>query len=251
LADQFTATAAAVDMKLAGRVFRPAAWSILLTGAGVALFAALGLWQLDRAAYKQAIENKYAERLAGDYQPYRPDGDFAEIAYRKLRLDGRFDNRHHFLLDNQTHQGRAGYHVLTPFRLRDSDAIVLVDRGWAPWGARRDPLPAIEPAPASPRIDGIVHLPEKSMFQIGEVELTSDWPQLIAYLDLEMLREQYSPRLLPMVLWMAPEADGPYLREWQPVWLPPQKSRAYAMQWFAFAAIAVSLFFILNLRKIE
>jgi surfeit locus 1 family protein len=238
-------------MKLAGREFRPAAWSVLLTCAGVALFCALGLWQLERAAYKQAIEDKYAARLGADYRRYRPGDETGDIAYRKLRFDGRFDPEHHFLLDNQTHQGRAGYHVLTPFRLRDSDAILLVDRGWAPWGASRDPLPAIEPAPASSAVSGIAHLPEKSKFQIGEVELNSEWPQLIPYLDLEMLREQYSPRLLPMVLWMAPETADPYLREWRPVWLPPQKSRAYAVQWFSFAVVALLLFFILNLRKTE
>ena len=236
-------------MNLGGLRFRPALWSVLVMSAGVSLFCVLGLWQLDRAAVKQAIEDRYAARLESDYARYSAeDGD---IVYRRLWFEGRFDNDHHFLLDNRVHQGKAGFNVLTPFRLRDSDAVVLVDRGWAPWGASRDPLPEIEPAPAADRVFGIVHLPEKSRFQIGEVELGAEWPQLIPYLDLELLREQYSPRLLPVVLWMAPEAPGAYVREWQPVWMPPEKSRAYAVQWFSFAAIALLLFVVLNLRKVE
>ena len=238
-------------MKIRGRVFRPPVWSVLLTLAGVILFSALGLWQLERAAVKQAIEDSYAARLESDYQPYRADESPEDMVYRRLWLEGRFDNDHHFLLDNRVQQGRAGYNVLTPFRLRDSDTIVLVDRGWAPWGARRDPLPEIQPAPAGDRVFGIVHVPEKSRFQMGRVELAAAWPQLIPYLDLELLREQYSPRLLPMVLWMAPESEDKYVREWQPVWMPPEKSRAYAVQWFSFAAIALVLFVVLNLRKAE
>jgi cytochrome oxidase assembly protein ShyY1 len=54
-----------------------------------------------------------------------------------------------------------------------------------------------------------------------------------------------------MVLWMAPESRGNYLRDWHPVWLPPERSRAYAVQWFSFAGIALLLFILLNLRKIE
>ena len=224
---------------------------MVLTLAGVSLLASLGIWQLERAAHKQAIEDKYASRLAADYQLYRQGDESGDIAYRKLRFEGRFDEQHNFLLDNQVYESKAGFQVLTPFRLRDSDLIVLVNRGWAAWGPHRDPLPEVEPVSDLEQVSGIVHLPEASVFQLGEVKLTGEWPQLIPYLDLELLREQYSPRLLPLVLWMDPDSDGSYVREWQPVWLPPEKSRAYAVQWFSFAAIALLLFIILNLRKVE
>ena len=224
---------------------------MVLTLAGVSLFASLGIWQLERAAHKQAIEDKYASRLAADYQLYRQGDESGDIAYRKLRFEGRFDEQHNFLLDNQVYESKAGFQVLTPFRLRDSDLIVLVNRGWAAWGPHRYPLPEVEPVSDLEQVSGIVHLPEASVFQLGEVKLTGEWPQLIPYLDLELLREQYSPRLLPLVLWMDPDSNGSYVREWQPVWLPPEKSRAYAVQWFSFAAIALLLFIILNLRKVE
>ena len=238
-------------MIIAGRRFKPAGWSILLTLAAVVLFVALGNWQLQRAAYKASIEQKFNQRLGEDYRRLRQDADLEDIEYRKLRLSGRYESRHTLLLDNQLHQGRAGYHVLTPFELNDSDAVILVDRGWAAWGDDRETLPAIEPAGAAESIAGIAYRPELSVFRLGRVELGDEWPQLIPFLDLDALRVQYSERLLPVVLWLAPEQPGSYLRDWQPVWLPPEKSRAYAAQWFCFAGVALLLFFILNLRKIE
>ena len=238
-------------MKIADREFRPAVWSILLTLCGMVIFCGLGLWQLERAAYKQSIQVKFSERLAAGYQRFEPSDVLDDLTYRRFLFEGRFNNRHHFLLDNQVHEGQAGYHVLTPFELSDGEAIVLVNRGWSPWQASRDDVPAIQAAKVDGQVKGIAHLPQASIFRLGEINLGQQWPQLIPYLDIEALREQYSPRLLPMVLWLAPEQPGHYQRDWQPVWLPPEKSRAYAVQWFSFAAVALLLFLILNLRKTE
>lgn len=238
-------------MILFGRRFRPPRWSVVLTLAGVILFCLLGYWQLERAAYKQSIQDRFERRLAQDYQPLRGDDDLADIEYRKLVLKGRFDNSRHFLLDNQLHRGKAGYQVLTPLHLTDRDRIVLVNRGWAAWGEARRPLPAIVPARDRAGVAGIASFPSAPLLELGPVELGGSWPQLIGHVDFDALRAQYSRDLLPFVLWLAPEEPDAYLREWNPVWLPPEKSRAYAVQWFGFAALALILFIVLNLRKIE
>lgn len=238
-------------MILGKRVFAPAGWSILLTAAGIALFASLGIWQLERADYKEQLERRFEQRLAADYRRLDEESDIADIQYRKLKVEGRYDLEHQFLLDNRVHGGRAGYHVLTPFLLRDSDHVLLVDRGWAAWGARRSPLPRPRAPVDTGEVFGIAFVPGEPALKLGGLELSGDWPQLIPYVDIAALRRQYAPELLPMVLWMAPETPGAYLREWDPVWLPPEKSRAYAVQWFSFAGIALFLFVLLNLRKKE
>ena len=238
-------------MIMFGRRFEPALWSVVLTLAGVSLFCSLGYWQLQRAAYKQDIETRFETRLQQDYRLYDVDRDQDDIQYRRLIFRGRYQPDRHFLLDNQTHQGRAGYHVLTPLLLNDSDSVLLVNRGWAPWGARRTPLPSIDPPVTEGEIAGIVHIPGEPALRLGEVVIDDDWPQLLPYLDLQDLRAQYSDQLLPFILWVSPDAPGSYVRDWDPVWLPPEKSRAYAVQWFSFAAIALLLFVILNLRKPE
>lgn len=238
-------------MILFGRRFQPAPWSILLTAAGVVLFLALGNWQLERAAYKQALQDKYEARLEGPYRVFRPGDENDDLQYRKLSLRGAFDLTRHYLLDNQLHQGRAGYNVLTPFVIADSDYAVLVNRGWAAWGPARDPLPEVMPPATIDRAAGIVFIPGEPPLKLGDFGEAAGWPRLIPYIDFDILSAQQSAQLLPFVLWLGPEQPGSYLREWDPIWLPPEKSRAYATQWFAFAGVALLLFFILNLRKIE
>ena len=238
-------------MKFGERDFHPARWSIFLTAAGTALFVALGMWQLERAALKDSIQARFEQRLAEDYQELTAVDDLVDVQYRKLRFTGRYHDAHHLLLDNQVHQGRAGYQVITPFYLADSDHILLVNRGWAAWGNSRELVPEILPADAGGTVSGIAFVPDEPALALGEVEIGEDWPQLIPYVDLAALRQQYSEQLLPLVLWLAPEQPGAYVRDWDPVWLPPEKSRAYAVQWFSFAAIALILFVVLNLRKSE
>jgi surfeit locus 1 family protein len=238
-------------MNFAGRKFSPAWWSILLTIAGVGLFVALGLWQLERAAFKDSVKLKFERRLALDYQFLGRDDDLADVQYRKLKFRGHYENSQHFLLDNQVHQGRAGYQVITPLFLADSDDIVLVNRGWAAWGDSREPLPEILPPQTPGEASGIAFVPGEPALSLGGVKLSGDWPELIPYVDIAALRRQYSQRLLPMVLWLTPEQSGAYVRDWDPIWLPPEKSRAYAVQWFSFAGVALIMFVVLNLRKVE
>jgi surfeit locus 1 family protein len=238
-------------MKLGRRKFRAAWWSVALTTAGVMLFIVLGMWQLERADYKESVQSKFEQRLSEPYQEYSPEIDLDDIEFRKLIVSGRYDNAHNFLIDNQIHRGKAGYHVLTPLQLTDSDSIILVNRGWAEWGVSRDSLPQIPAAASDSGVTGIANFPTEPAMRLGGTELSEQWPQLVRYVDIEALQEQFSDQLLPVVLWLAPEQAGNYVRDWNPVWMRPEKSRAYATQWFAFAVLALVFFAILNLRKIE
>jgi surfeit locus 1 family protein len=138
-----------VDMVIGGRRFKPAGWSIALTATAMLVFSALGWWQLERAAYKEAIEVKFEQRLKEPYQLLSSTDDLTDIEYRKLLLKGRYDNTRNLLVDNQLHRGRAGFYVLTPLLLADSDFVILVNRGWAAWGESRDEPIAMIPEQVS------------------------------------------------------------------------------------------------------
>ena len=238
-------------MMIGRRRFMPTWRSIALTMTAVLLFSALGWWQLERAAYKEAIELKFEQRLVEPYQLLSSPDDLTDIEYRKLLLKGRYDNTRNLLVDNQLHRGRAGYYVLTPLLLDDSDKIILVNRGWAPWGDSRNHPAPISPPANNDGASGIAFFPSEPALQLGEFELTDQWPQLIQHIDIDALQVEFSGRLIPFVLWLAPEHEGYYVRNWNPVWMRPEKSQAYAVQWFAFAILALVFFIILNLRKIE
>jgi surfeit locus 1 family protein len=238
-------------MMIGRRRFMPAWWSIALTVMAVLLFSALGWWQLERAAYKEAIELKFEQRLVEPYQLLSSADDLTDVEYRKLLLKGRYDNTRNLLVDNQLHRGRAGYYVLTPLLLADSDFVILVNRGWAPWGESRDDLAAI-PEPVNVEgVAGIAYFPSEPALRLGDPGSDGRWPRLIPYIEIETQQALFSGQLLPIVLWLAPEQEGHYVRDWNPVWMRPEKSRAYATQWFAFALLSLVFFVILNLRKIE
>lgn len=238
-------------MMIGKREFKPTRWSIALTALGVSLCVGLGLWQLERAALKASIESKFEQRLREPYREYSPADGLDDIEYRKLLLQGSFDNAHHFLVDNQLYRGKAGYYVLTPLKLRDSDSLILVNRGWSAWGESRQEIPPIPAAESLDGVRGIANFPNEPALSMGGLTLSDRWPQLIPYIDIEALQAQFSSQILPVVLWLAPEQKGVYVREWNPVWMKPEKSRAYAVQWFAFGLIAIVFFVILNLRKTE
>lgn len=231
------------------RKFRPGWLVTIITIAGCALFFSLGLWQLERAAYKDLIEQKFETRLEGNYERVNISRALADIEFRKLELYGNYDQRRTILVDNKVHRGRAGYHVLSPFELSGSEDIVLVNRGWIAVGDSRERLPAIESPAMSGIARGVASIPGEDPFRMGQVSLQDSWPQRVPFIDIESMQEKFDGRLLPLILWLGPEQPGHYAREWNPVWLKPEKSRAYAWQWFAFGAISLTLFLVLNLRN--
>ena len=55
--------------------------------------------------------------------------------------------------------------------------------------------------------------------------------------------------MLPQVLLLDPDSGTGYVRHWQPPGIAPDRNFSYAIQWWAFAAVALGLFVFLNLGK--
>src|SRR4029077_9475959 len=90
--------------------------TVLAVGA-VVLFTLLGLWQWHRADEKRALEAAYAAGGAAFASDIGARSTSSLRRYAQVRVHGRYDAEHQFLLDNMSHGGRAGYQVLPPFRL--------------------------------------------------------------------------------------------------------------------------------------
>jgi len=238
-------------MRFGQRQFCPSLLMTVLTFAGLIIFVSLGLWQLDRAVFKMNIQNQFEARLAEKY--LAADAEFIrtlDAPYYKVLVEGKYLTDKTMLLDNQLHTGKAGYHVITPFRMKGSQQILLVNRGWLPLGRDRQQLPKIELPKLSGQVKGILSQVAEG-FRLGEINLTNSWPQLLPFIDLDVMQQTFDQQLLPFVLWLSPEQPGFYIRDWHPVWYDPEKSRAYAVQWFSFAVILLILFFGLNLRVVK
>ncbi len=210
----------------------------------VPLFASLGIWQLHRAAEKAALMELRLHMadepiISGDGVGWARE----ENRYRRIELEGKLDVGHQFLLDNQILGQKPGYLVLTPLRIRGADQAILVNRGWIPLGEDRKRLPDLAVSRAEVRITGIIDNFPRLGFKLKGAETPAPgWPSVVIALDAARLSERLGYRLLPyQVLLAAEEADG-YVREWKPTDLHPEKSQGYALQWFSFALVSITLY---------
>jgi surfeit locus 1 family protein len=101
---------------------------LLLAG----VFIALGVWQLQRRAWKQALIAQVEARVHAPPTPLPARGQWraaAEDAYRRVAVEGHFLRDRETLVRATTVLG-SGYWVLTP--LRTADGTILVNRGFVP-----------------------------------------------------------------------------------------------------------------------
>jgi surfeit locus 1 family protein len=209
--------------------------------AGMALTARLGVWQLDRAAQKQALITAIAERGA---LPPLPAADLATTApaaetqhQRRVRLQGRFVAAHTVFLDNRQMRERPGFFVLTPLALPDGTAV-LVQRGWVP----RDPVDPVKvSAPAPPDgdvvLDGRIAPPPSRLY---EFDGATSGP-IRQNLDLTAFARETGLALRPLSVQQLGDAGDGLLRDWPQGRLDVSKHHGYAVQWFALSLLIAGL----------
>ncbi|MFT4121903.1 SURF1 family protein [Bradyrhizobium sp.] len=118
----------------------PPVWLTVLSLAAIALLIALGVWQIERRAWKLALIDRVEQRIHAPAQPVPapaawPAVSAANDEYRHVSVAGRFQHDRETLVQAVTEEG-PGYWVLTPLR-RDDGKTVLVNRGFVP-SERRD-----------------------------------------------------------------------------------------------------------------
>lgn len=203
-----------------------------------ALFVRLGFWQVarhqERAAYNAAV----AARLAEAPAPFGSlPGDSGEVRGRRVLLSGRFRYDLEQVQAGRVNEGSPGVHLLTPLEREGNDTLVIITRGWvySPDAAEVDrarwreadsvtlagyalPLPAEgPPAPTD------TARPLRSLSQAAFVTRLG---RPVAAVQVVMTSDS------------APRADSVPRRLGNPV-LSPGSHKSYAIQWFAFACIAV------------
>lgn len=220
-----------------------------LTVLGVAFFVWLGFWQLDRAEQKQQL---LAEYEAGQQRQIDITSENADglSRYQRVRVSGRYDPEHQFLLDNMpSHTGRPGFRVLTP--MQTSAGWLLVDRGWLPLGATRADLPNVSVSDTERNITGSLDsLPRAGITLEGApIAATVPWPRVLSFPTQADLERQLGNKLIPNVLLLDPGHPDGYERIWEAhLGFKPERHIGYAVQWFAMAAAAIVIFILVGFR---
>lgn len=222
-------------------VFLRPRWIVLsvLVGVIVATFVGLGFWQLSRLDERRLTNAVLASRLGRP--PISLDDlvsaglPVEDLEYTIVEVTGRFDGSGAVMVRNQTNDGEAGSHVVVPLALDDpppSIEGVLVNVGWIP-------------------IDGNALPPEDPVVVVGYVRGSQTRPSfgrtepdglltVVNRIDVPRLQAQVALELAPFWIQLASPDDpsAPPVPVDLPV-LDEGTHFAYAMQWFAFAAISV------------
>lgn len=125
-----------------GRKLRHAVLLFLLLLGCLVLFTALGLWQLQRMAWKRDLIATVDARVHADAVSIPLSEDWQDLdvdamVYRRVFLSGEYEHEAELQALAVTELG-GGYWAMTPLRLEDG-STVLINRGFVPQDLR-DPL---------------------------------------------------------------------------------------------------------------
>jgi len=237
-------------MILGNRNFEPNAWMTLGTVLATAGLIKLGFWQLERADEKRIILAEYETRSAERPERGTLTNKEAQLArYKHLVIKGRFDSARQFLLDNIVHRGRAGYQVLTPFKVEDGDWLI-VNRGWWPLTGSRESLPPLEVNDARRTIRGLVDFLPRAGLKLDSGTQQAGWPKVVQYPDMQALSDALKEKLYGYQLLLSPDLPDGFVREWEPQYVQPERHVGYAVQWFALGLTLSIIYVVLNLKKV-
>lgn len=221
-------------------------WLVGLTAA-LAVIATLGLghWQLTRAWVKEglaaAIEAQSALAPLANSGLVN-QGSLSANLHRRARVTGTWVTARTVFLDNRQMDAKPGFYVLTPLRLQDSSATVLVQRGWVPRNFQdRTRLSAVLTPSGLVQIDGRIEAPPSRLFDLGN----EGQGPIRQNLDMTAFARETGLALLPVsVVQTAPgdaTNDG-LLRNWPVPVSGAGKNYGYAFQWFALSALIAVLY---------
>ncbi|MEA3276371.1 MAG: SURF1 family protein [Pseudomonadota bacterium] len=222
----------------------------LLLAVPIPIFMALGFWQLDRAEQKRELTRTLSARSEmPPAQLTQMVTDPQALRFRRLVAQGELEPDSQILIENRRHGGRTGFHVVTPLRIGGSDVRVLVNRGWIPAGPDGAPVPA--PVPEGPvTVSGETHIPlAPALVLHGGPDAAAAWGNRWPYLTVELFTSRADYPVQPVVILQDPADVGGFERTW-PRELPKEGMHVgYALQWFAFALIALVLYLRLSLVR--
>lgn len=209
---------------------------------GVASTAALGRWQLSRAAEKEALQ------AAIDAQGQLPvlqapalldAADPVSLLHRAVHLRGLWIAERTVFLDNRQMRGQPGFYVLTPLALENSNKVVMVQRGWVQRNfVDRTALPSIPTPSGLVEIEGRVVPAPARLYEFSG----PDQGTIRQNLDLGAFALETGLPLWPQSVQQTGDDGSVLLREWPVPRTGVEKHYGYAFQWFGLCALLTGLY---------
>lgn len=207
----------------------------------------LGTWQLDRAAQKRSMFERFGADIAAVDYAVLASAAPEDVRYRRVSARGRYDSSRQFLLEGMTRAGRPGLHVLTPLQL-DDGRYLLVDRGWIPETRTRETLPDLPVGEGERVVRGRVVGYYEPGLRLSAAP-GQGWPRRVLYPTPDQIGQALGGAVTPHLVWLDPDEPDGYAREWRPAEFGPARHIGYAVQWFALAVTLVLIYLVLRFRR--
>lgn len=192
------------------------------------LFFSLGLWQIERGQAKTNLLDDFEKKILEkpSYINHKSQ------KWDRVYVEGKWDSSKQILIDNVIRRGIAGYKVLTPLRMKETDQLILVDRGWIKQNTFRDQLPDIKLIQIDEVVSGILEIPELGLVLSDDL-VSKEWPKISQTKNLGVIKNEYDENIFPMILLADPTLKNSleYIKI-TPTNMTPIKHYGYSAQWF-------------------
>lgn len=221
-------------------------WATLFTLVGIVILCGLGFWQVQRLQWKTdllaALEAEYAKGPMHFELTYENLHALDEdLPFIRGFAEGIYLHDQAVALGPRTHEGKAGYHVITPFETLDN-RILLVNRGWVPADKKQGPYARPDGALI---VKGMARRPEGSNPFIPPNEpARGQWYRLDPE---EIARAQGLSGVLPWVLYAEEGYELPVSGATK--WRPANNHLSYAVFWFTMAAVLAGIYYLRFIRS--
>lgn len=221
----------------------------LATLAALAVLVSLGMWQLERRAWKEGLIARIEARAHGEPGAIVPEAQWpgwsaAADEFRRVRVTGAFLHDREVLLHGlmavQRGAPAQGYYVFTPLRLPDG-AIVFVNRGFIPTEMKDPKLRPAAEVQGEATVTGLVRAPEtRGAFVPADDPARENW---FVRDPAAMARARGLDRVAPFYV----EADaapnpGGWPKGGQTNLTLPNNHLQYALTWFGLALTLIGVF---------
>jgi surfeit locus 1 family protein len=224
---------------------QPLKWPTIIMLPIVALSLSLGLWQMERRAWKRDILDRIATNQAAAPLTLEEllKGDPLRFEYGRVKVSGTFLHDKEFYLAARSLKSKVGMQVVTPLRA-DNGAIVLFDRGWIP-SEKKEPAKRAEgQLPGKVELTGVVRRSQiKRQFAPDNDPARNFWFHVDVPVMRQMAGGQPDPKLDSFFL----DADATPNPGGIPIGgqtrlVIPNDHLQYAITWFLIALAGVGVY---------
>jgi surfeit locus 1 family protein len=196
----------------------------------------LGMWQVDRLRERRAANAAaLLARMAPEVTLQPGTAMSPTLDNRRVRASGRYDHANEIVIRGRQYRGSPGVEIVSPLLL-DSQSAVLVNRGFVPSpDAITVEVDSLR-EPGEVQVEGIALVIPPG----GGAPLERGGVTTWARLDREQLRARLPYAIAPVYIRQLPDTALPrFPRRLDPPPLDDGPHLSYAIQWFAFAALAL------------